>query len=245
MVKVKNMHLNISSKKILNNISFELKKNSLMLLLGENGSGKSMLLKTITGYYKNYDGDILIKENNLKTIKDIDRAKIITYVSGDFNTEFEYSVYNIVEMGRYVFGNKPLTDIDFEYVKKCMRNLDVWKLKDKNIQSVSTGERMRIFLARALATEAEILLLDEPAASLDIKHKSILYSLIKNITKDNKSIIMSMHDINDAIYLKTDMIMLNSGILTACGVSDEILDYNLIKTSYGVECKISKCFVFY
>lgn len=251
MLKIENLYLNIASKEILKDISLNFEKNFFLILLGENGSGKSMLLKTITGYYKNYKGSIFIEGRNLKSIKDRERACLVTYVSGDFYSSFSYKVYSIVEMGRYVIQNKALTENDFNIIKESMQKLDVWHLKDKNISNVSTGERMRIYLARALATEARILLLDEPLASLDIKHKCLLYSLINNINnfEDNeekrKSIIMSMHDINDAVQLKTDMIMLKKGRIWASGKSNEIINGDLIKSSYGVESRLSESFIFY
>lgn len=247
MVKVENLSLSIENINILKNISLSLNKSNILILLGENGSGKSMLLKTISGHYKNYTGDIYLDNNNLKKLKDIDRAKIISYVSSDFNSAFAYSVYEIVAMGRFVVNGESysLKSKDKEIIKYAMDKTDIWSIRNKNIQNISTGERMRSFIARSLTTEANILLLDEPSASLDVRHKAMLYSLVRELVDNNKTIIMSLHDLNDAISLNKDVVLIRDGEVIASGNSKKILDSELIEKGYGVQSRKEECYVFF
>ncbi len=247
IIKTHNMSLSIDKINILNDININIEENSLNILIGENGSGKSMLLKTLSGFYKNYDGSVLLKEMEIKKIKDSTRAKIISYVSSDFNSTFPYSIYNIVEMGRYVVQseNQAITNIDREIIETCMKDLDVWSLKDKSIQEISTGEKMRTFIARAFVTESDVILLDEPTAPLDIRHKTMLFSIIQKLISNGKTIIISMHDLNDAINLKSNTIVLSKGRIIASGASDIIINEKLIKNAYGVNSKKSNAFTFY
>lgn len=248
MIKVSNMSLNIEGNDILKDISFNVPRKSLTILLGENGSGKSMLLKTINGLYnKNYLGSILLKGTDLKTIKDKDRAAIITYSSPDFISTFDYTVHNIVEMGSYVFlgERNNVTNTNKEKIREYMEIMDIWKIRDKNIQHVSTGERMRTFIARSFATESSIILLDEPTGSLDIRHKSMLFGIIKKMVQNGKTFIISMHDLNDAINLESNVIVLSEGSVIESGLGTKVINEGLIKKAYKVNSKVSKAFTFF
>jgi len=248
MIKVNNMSLNIGENNILKDVSFNVAEKSLTILLGENGSGKSMLLKTLNGFYnKNYSGSILLKNIDLKTIKDSERASIITYSSPDFISTFDYSVHNIVEMGLYVFlGERTaVTNTNREKIREYMEIMDIWKIRDKSIQHVSTGERMRTFIARSFATESSIILLDEPTGSLDIRHKSMLFGIIKKMVQNGKTFIISMHDLNDAINLESNVIVLSEGSVIERGFGVDVINENLIKKAYKVNSKESKAFTFF
>ena len=248
MIKVNNMSLNIEETSILKNMSFNILEKTLTILLGENGSGKSMLLKTLNGLHnKNYEGSILINNHELKTMKDRERASLITYTSPDFISTFDYSLYDIVTMGLYVsLGERnSITKKHEEKIREYMEIMDTWKIKDKSIQHVSTGERMRTFIARSFATESDIILLDEPTASLDIRHKSMLFGIIKKMVQNGKTFIISMHDLNDAINLETNVIVLSEGTVIESGMGADVINEDLIKKAYKVQSKKSNAFTFF
>ncbi len=244
LIEVSNLSISIDKEKILKNLNFKIKENTLNILIGENGAGKSILLKTLAGFYNFYEGNITLKGKEVNSIDALIRARIISYVASEFHSTFSYTLYNIVEMGRYV-AKKSDVENDKKIIEKTMTDLDIWHLKDKSIQEVSTGEKMRAFIARAIATEAEILLFDEPTSPLDIRHKTSLFNIIENLIKIKKTVIVSMHDLNDAIELQSNTIVLSKGNLIANGMSNEIINKNLIKKAYGVESRTSNAFVFF
>lgn len=246
MIEIKNLSLSLDSKQILTNISFSLENKEVILLLGENGAGKSMLLKSIGGWYNNYEGTVKIDGINVKNIKQRERAKKTAFISQDMETHFPYSVYEVVEMGRFVLRGafSPFVDEDYEAIEKAIKLMDIHRFVHKNVNEISTGERTRVFIARALVTEADTFLLDEPTAALDVRRTLEIFSLINELQKQGKSVIMSIHSINDALKLGYKTLILHEGKTAGYGKAKDILTEETIERVYGVRCERDTSFGF-
>lgn len=246
MIAAEHVTLTLAERTILHDVSFSLQQNEALLLLGENGAGKSMLLKTLLGWFR-YEGIVRIKNVDAKTMKAEDRARAVSFIGQDMHVDFSYSVYEIVEMGRFVIrgGVAPLIAEDRERIRDALAMMDVLHLADARVNEISTGERMRTFIARALATESEILLLDEPTASLDVRHRLSIFRVIDTLLAEGKSVVMSIHDINDALRLNRPTLLLHQGHVVAFGKGSDVLSEKNIRAVFGVTSEKGNALDFY
>ena len=182
---------------VLTDVSFTLNPGELICLLGANGKGKSTLLKTIMGILPSISGEILLKGKVLDSISAEEKAKDLAVVLTDSLRDVNMKVKDVVSTGRYPYlsWNTKLTKEDKEIIESSLSKVGALEYIDRWMPSLSDGERQRVILARALAQETDILLLDEPTAFLDLAHTMELSVLLKNLSREEgKSIIMSTHD---------------------------------------------------
>jgi len=205
-------------------------------ILGPNGSGKSTFLQVLGRSLKPKSGTILLNGNELDTLQYKDFAKIVGYVPQDNSIPFSYSVYDIVMMGRNPhlprFKN-PGTEDD-TIVTDALRKTGVFHLAERSITSLSGGERQRVLIARVLAQDPDLLLLDEPFAHIDLHHQYELITLIRDTTRGEKSVISIFHDINLAAAYCDHLVLLNDGTIRAFGTPSEILTEDLLQEIFKI-----------
>lgn len=245
-IALQNVCLTLDKTRVLSNITFTLSQGEVALLLGENGAGKSMLLKTIAGWHRNYEGRIVIEEEDAKMFSPRRRAQTIAFIPQDLTAPFAFSVKEIVTMGRYALRGSVarFTEEDDEIVERAMQRMDVTHLKEKPITEISSGERMRAFLARALATEARIFLFDEPTAALDIRHTLEIFSLLRALPEEGKTALMSVHALSDALALGNRALILKKGALFCDKDAKDALTKETIETVFGVKSAPSEGIAF-
>jgi iron complex transport system ATP-binding protein len=190
--------------RIVSNINICAESGEIIALIGINGSGKSTLLKTIAGILKPIKGSLHIDYKLFDLYSKKEAAKKIAVVNSEIIQTQYLKVKNLISFGR--FPHQSFTDKiskkDTEIIEKSMRAVNISHLADKNINEISDGERQKVMIARALAQDTEIILLDEPTAFLDLENKYTVHHLLHEIAeKENKCIIFSTHDLN--IALKT------------------------------------------
>ncbi|PID52776.1 MAG: ABC transporter [Candidatus Moraniibacteriota bacterium] len=194
IVNVKNITFKYPTQKnpILENVNLTVEKNDFVGITGSNGSGKSTLLKLILGIYTPQNGEIFLWGKNISVTKDR-----LSYLSQfeDIDFTFPITLYEVVQMGRLhaKFINNFSTK-DHKKIKEVMEKMNIWKLRDKSLGEVSGGQKQRTFLARALASEPELLILDEPLTNLDIHSQTDFYDLLKDLN-ENITIIVVDHNI--------------------------------------------------
>lgn len=228
-------------EQVLNNINLSLGKGKFHTILGPNGSGKTTLLKAIARLHEATSGNIIIGNIDIKNMKSKTIAKTIAVVPQYTSVEFDFSVYDIVMMGRtpYIarFSNESISDE--EVVKKAMERTNTWKLKDKSINALSGGERQRVIVARAIAQEAEIILLDEPISHLDIHHQIDILNNIRAMNNDGqRTIIAVLHDLNIAAAYSDNIILMHEGRIHSVGSPDEVLTPEAVKEIYDINVHI-------
>lgn len=186
---------------VLKDVTFSVDKNDFIGLIGPNGGGKSTLLKLLLGILTPNSGEIKIFAKDVK--QNID---LIGYVpqNTDFNRDFPISVIDVVLMGRLKKNNfGKYSDKDIEIANNSLKKVKMYDFKERAIGTLSGGQRQRVFIARALATEPKIILLDEPTASIDSKGQKEIFEILKELNLD-MTIIVVTHDINSIIeYAKT------------------------------------------
>lgn len=220
---------------VLENISLDFKKGTATAILGPNGSGKSTLIKTLSGELQPLSGQIKLGGEILTSLSIRDVAKRIAVVPQQEHIPFRFTAQEIVMMGRYIHSEGVFDSTeDLQLVEQAMRFTDCLSFADRPINELSGGERQRVLLARALAQDTEIVILDEPTTHLDITHQLDLCRLIMSILEDGKTVIAAMHDLNlIGSFAEQSVLLGDKGVLIASR-SEEVLESNELDRAYGV-----------
>jgi iron complex transport system ATP-binding protein len=224
---------------VLKGIDLQVHSGEILGILGPNGSGKSSLLKIMDGVLIPQEGEIRLRDMDLKRLGRSAIAKEIAMVSQENHFRFSFSALEVVLMGRFPH----LKRLEFEgkqdlaIVMDSLRATHAMDLAERSIHELSGGERQRILLARALAQEPGIILLDEPTSFLDLKFKREIFRLIASLSKERGlSVVVVSHDIDLVSQYCHRLVMLKQGEIFAMGKSDEVITTSNIETVY--ECPV-------
>lgn len=210
-----NLCVGYSSKKeiktIASNINLTLKKGELIALIGANGIGKSTLLRTLIGIQSPLSGAVILNGKNILDYDSISFAQNLSIVLTEKLPPSNLTVFEIIALGRQPYTNwlGNLTDNDISKINEAMELTQITPLADKKHYEISDGQLQNVLVARALAQDTPLIILDEPTTHLDLLHKVSLFKLLKKLAKDtNKSILFSTHDIDMAIQISDEMIIM-------------------------------------
>ena len=221
---------------ILEDVTFSLGSEEVLAVIGPNGAGKSTLLKCIDGLLRYRQGRI---DLNGKAINKMHRKQIarhVAYVAQTVSNVFPFKVFDVVLQGRYHHGNYRRRKTDLEKAYNALRRMGVDDLAMRDFGAISGGQRQKVTIARALAQESGILLLDEPTSNLDILHQLEVMEIIRRLVKKNSiSVIISIHDLNLASRYADKIIMLKQGKITAAGNPFSVLTPENIASVYHVD----------
>ncbi len=225
MIEIKNLNFSYNDKQILKNINFSLEKPEFLCLLGPNGSGKTTLLKNICGLLKVQDGKISFDNKDLLKLNRKDLSKNVAIVNQNQENPYEYFVKELVEMGTYVLNLKYSEKKNF--LEEIYKLTEIEEFLDRSINTLSGGEKQRVYLARALGQNTPLLLLDEPISNLDLKHQVIIMELCKTLVAKGITVICVLHDINFALNYSDKVILMKKGEIKAFGdksiVTEELI----------------------
>jgi iron complex transport system ATP-binding protein len=239
VIELKNIDFAYKNDLVLKNVNITLKYGDFVAFVGPNGSGKSTLIRCIDGILTPNCGNILYENKNLHKISREKIAKLIAYVPQSEGNSLYSKVYDTVLMGRKPhIGWRPNKN-DHSVVIRVLKKLDLEPIAMNYINELSGGQRQRVFIARALAQEPSVLLLDEPTANLDLKHTLEVLDLLKKLTEKNITVVIAIHDLNLAVRYCNHIIMLNNGEIFAEG-GKEIMTTKNINKLYDVDVKLIK-----
>lgn len=225
-------------KPVVNDVSLEVKKGEFMSILGPNGSGKSTLLKTLSHIYIPDSGEIVLMGKPMDTYKRKEIAQRIAMVPQDTSLDFEFTVEEVVLMGRHPFlgrfGKENVLDMDLAY--EAMERTNTLHIKDSLITEISGGERQRVFIAKALAQNTSIMLLDEPTSHLDINHQIEILELLKRLNSEKElAIVLVIHDINLAARYSDRILLMKDGEIVDQGSPETVITPESIENTYGMK----------
>ena len=210
-----NLCVGYSSKKeiktIASNINLTLKKGELIALIGANGIGKSTLLRTLIGIQPPLSGAVILNGKNILDYDSISFAQNLSIVLTEKLPPSNLTVFEIIALGRQPYTNwlGNLTDNDISKINEAMELTQITSLADKKHYEISDGQLQNVLVARALAQDTPLIILDEPTTHLDLLHKVSLFKLLQKLAKDtNKCILFSTHDIDMAIQISDEMIIM-------------------------------------
>jgi iron complex transport system ATP-binding protein len=232
VLTTENLSIGYRTKKahhiVASDIDLSIEKGKLVTVLGKNGIGKSTLLRTIAKVQKPLNGNVFINNKNLETYAYQELATALSMVLTERLPESQLTVFELVALGRQPYTNwiDKLSDIDLEKVNWALDETEIHHLKHKRFYELSDGQLQRVLIARALAQDTEIIILDEPTAHLDLHHTIKIFSLLKKLTeKTSKTIIMSYHEVNLSIKFADEIILFTDAKIYT-GTPNELINNN-------------------
>ena len=197
---------------IASNIRLEVKEGELVAIIGVNGVGKSTLLRSLSGVQPPLKGEIFIGGESLKTITPGKLSELISIVLTEQPISKNLSVFELIALGRQPYTNwiGSLTDFDQEHIKNAMKMVDIEFLEHKKCYELSDGQLQKVLIARAIAQDTPLIILDEPTTHLDIYHQAYVLKLLKDLTQQtNKGILFATHEINLALQLCDRIVLMH------------------------------------
>ena len=239
MIKAKDLYFSYDKdKSFITKLNVEIEKGKITTILGPNGSGKSTLLSIFAGLNKPTSGDVSIKGNSIKSLKQKDLAKEIATVHQQNTVPSDITVKELVSYGRiphkkYFQGNN---ESDDEIIEWAIKRTGLQSLKDKAVMSMSGGERQRAFIAMVIAQGTEYIFLDEPLNNLDMNNSVQMMKVLKKLCDElGKTIILVMHDINFTSCYSDYIICLKNGMIAKEGIVDEIINKETLEDIYEMD----------
>ena len=241
ILDVKNAEFSYNGKKsIFRNVNISIERGDVLCILGPNGTGKSTLVKCINSLLKLKSGEILLKNKNIYSIGKTELAKTIGYIPQSNGSTFAYSVLDVVLMGRA--PHLSLTSVpgknDYKIAEEALESLGILFLRDKAYTEISGGERQLVLMARALAQQPEILLLDEPTSHLDFGNQIRTLKVINELSKKGLSVIMTSHFPDHAFLSSNKVAIMNQGTIMEMGKPEYVVTEENMKEAYGINVKI-------
>lgn len=236
-IKIKELEINIGTKRIIENISLNLKRKQFIGIIGPNGSGKSTILRTIYRALEPSKGNIYFDEVNLKSIAFKESAKKLGVMKQTSNLAFDFKVIDLVLLGRspYKSGMELDTEEDYQYALQALEAVGMKEYEHRSYNTLSGGEQQRVMFARVLAGQSEALLLDEMTNHLDIYYQFKLLDFVKSLQTE---VIAVMHDLNMAARYCDYIYCLKDGKIYTQGSVTEVLTPDTIQEVFHIKAKL-------
>lgn len=220
---------------VLQDLSLTVHPGRLLALVGPNGAGKSTLLALMCGDLPLRGGEIVIGDRPLRGWAPGELARMRSVLLQSNTVSFSFSAREVVEMGRNPWVGRPESDDDAQVVESALQQADVVHLADRPFSSLSGGERARVSLARVLAQQTPIVLLDEPTAALDLRHQEDVMTLARDLARAGRAVVVVLHDLSLASAYADDVAVISNGRLRAWGPPPQVLTPELVGEVYGVQ----------
>lgn len=241
-ISAENLICALDRKRILDGLCFCVFQGDFFILIGPNGSGKTTLMKVLSGIL-NAEGTLQIQGRSVRDFPRRELARKIAFVPQHISDDFPFTVRETVLMGRSprmgMLGIE--TQADKDMAEQIMEFTAVAHLSDRHLNRLSGGELQRVFIARALCQEPEILLLDEPTAFLDLAHQIQIMDMLEKLRKEkNLTIVMVSHDLNLAAMYGTRLVLMKQGKIVCMGTPEEVLTFSTLERVYGCVLLVDK-----
>lgn len=239
VLKISNLTIGYSSKKskiaIAKDINIEVNEPKLICLIGENGIGKSTLLRTISKVQPRLDGEMFIRNKNLDSYTSNDLSKVMSLVLTEKLPESNLTVFELIALGRQPYTNwiGSLSQTDIDKVNEVLKLTNIEHLANKKYYELSDGQLQKVLISRALAQDTDIIILDEPTVHLDVQHKMETFLLLKNLVEElGKTIIVSTHEIHLAIHSSNELWLMTDDEII-CGNPQELIENKSIEKIFS------------
>lgn len=240
-MRVKNLSFSYrDGTEVLRDISFRVDEGEILFVLGPNGVGKSTLFKCMLGLLKGYKGSVEIDKVSIRELNAKQMSRFIAYIPQSHVPVFNYSVFDIVLMGT----TSTLTayaspgERQAAFADCALQTLGISHLRNRSFMKISGGERQLALVARALAQQAKVLIMDEPTANLDYGNRVLVQNRVRQLAGEGYTVIQSTHDPDSAFLCADKVLALKEGAVLAEGAPDEIINSELIKQIYGVDVSV-------
>ena len=240
ILEARNIAVERGGRRILDAVSLRVEPGQFTALIGPNGSGKSTLLKALCGLWPVAQGDVLFGEQPMEQMPRRETAKRIAFVPQETRIDFAFSVAEIVGMGRHPHRGRfaPETAVDRATVDAALKRCDVADLRTRDANTLSAGERQRVLIARSLAAQPEVILLDEPTASLDIEHAIGILDLCRELARDGHAVAVAIHDLNSVARYADVVALIDRGRIVNLGAAADVLNPAAFERVFGVRAEV-------
>lgn len=240
MIELQHISVSFGSREILRDISTKVESGRITAVMGPNGCGKTTLLRCIGGLLQPNSGGVLVDEHPILNLPARELAQKVAFVRQHAQTDFDFSAFETVLMGRNPWQRRLQNESqeDWDIVEQCMKATNTWHLRFAKPAQMSGGELQRVMIARALAQQTPILLMDEPVSNLDIAHQLEIMRLLRQERK--KTILIVIHDLNLALQFCDDLMLFHGGKMLFHGPIAEGLTPENIRNVYGVPSHLAE-----
>jgi len=234
---IENLSAAYRDRTVLCDVSLAVGSGQVLGLIGPNGAGKTTLLRAISGALVPTAGSIRLGDTNLLRLRATERARRVAVVPQGAHLPEGFTVAEVVLLGRTPhlprFGGEGAHDR--EIARQAMVRAAIWELRDRWVGELSGGERQRVLIARALAQEPQVLLLDEATAHLDLKHQTATLDMARRLARSGLIVIAALHDLNLAALYADRLALLCAGRLLTCDTPSRVLTPELLRRAYDVD----------
>jgi iron complex transport system ATP-binding protein len=238
-LRAEGVTVRVGGRALLDGVTLELPPGSMTVLLGPNGAGKTTLLRVLAGVLTPTAGDVRLGDVPLRRLGRAAVARRCAYLPQQAGTSFEIRVEDAVALGRFphvgTFG--ALARTDYERVAWALARVGLTDFRHRTLPTLSGGERQRAMLARALAQEAPVLLLDEPAAALDVGRQLDLMALLAELNRDGHTVLAALHDLREALEFFPRALLLDAGLLVGDGPTEAVVFGGAFEAAFGVRVR--------
>jgi len=241
-IRTENLTFAYKDKSVLDGVSLSIERGEMVGILGPNGSGKTTLLKIFSAVLRGR-GEVKLNGRSIETYGKRELSRLFAMVPQESQVLFPYTVAEIVLMGRASYHSPFALEgrKDLEVARASMELTDCLPFSDRYLHELSGGEKQRVIIARALAQEPQILLLDEPSAFLDLKHQVQVFELMRRLNRERGlTIVAALHDLNLAALFFPRLVMLRDGRIYRDGSPREVLTEKTIDEVYGIRVRVEK-----
>lgn len=243
VIDIHDLDYTVGLSHILEGINVSFERGKFIGIIGPNGSGKTTLLRHISAWLKPKRNSVIINGKDVLSFSDRELSRQMALVAQSTKVEFEFTAMDIVLMGRspYVSRFEDEGEEDLRIAKEAMEATRTWHLRDRTVNSLSGGELQRVMVARALAQNTDILLMDEPISHLDIQHQIQILDLARKLQMEKGlTVVIVLHDLNLAAQYCDEFILLHNGRIYCSGPADKVLTEENIREVYGIDIYVMK-----
>lgn len=241
MLNIQSIKVSYGETEILHDVSLEIPAGEVVSLIGPNGAGKTTMMRAISGVIPLQSGSVFVGGQDLSSTPVDQRARLLAVVPQARKLTPEYTAKQAIMMGRTPYlgwlGNPG--QVDFDKVDWAIDRTGISGLVERRVDELSGGEQQLVLIARALAQDAPVILLDEPTAHLDLRHQATILDLVHQLARErNLAVLMSLHDLNLVSIFSDRIALLDQGIILADGTPHEVLVRERLSSVYGVALDI-------
>ena len=241
-ININDLCFSRNGRNILKDLSFSISDGEFLGVIGPNGAGKTTLIKLVLGLLKPDSGEIYIEDKIIAEYTSKELYQKIAFVPQENNLDFPMTVLETVLLGRIPHLNRFQLENEEDYViaRRALKDADIEDFSERYANQLSAGEKQLVSIAKALAQETKFIFLDEPTSSLDVAHTIQIMEILKGLTKNGKTIISVIHDLNIASRYCDKVLVLDSGVTKGFGEVKDVFTEEIIQESFSVNVNIQK-----
>lgn len=242
MLEVRDLRAGYGDKEVVHGVSFDIPRGQFVCVIGANGCGKSTLLKNLLGLAKPFGGSVHIEGDNIDEMDEKQRARHFAYIPQAHTPPFPFKVSDVVILGRTPYLTGIATSVgerDQVIAYRAMQQLSIEHLADKVYTELSGGQQQLVLIARALAQQPDLLVMDEPTASLDFGNQQLVLSCVHELSRMGMSVLMVTHDPDHALFCSDRVIMMEAGQVIGDGLPEDIITTDNLRRIYGTESYVT------